>query len=56
MQGFDYVTEWRTFSNSWYRKWKSGYVEQGGFADNNGNVLVNVSFKVKFNYLNGQGF
>lgn len=60
MKGFDYVVEWKQFSDSngssWYRRWRSGYLEQGGFINNDGNTLLEVVFKSSFNYSIGQGF
>ena len=60
MNGFDYVVEFKQFSDyngsSWYRKWRSGYLEQGGFINNNGRTLLEIVFKVPFNYSIGQGF
>ena len=28
----DYIIDYGNNSNSWYRKWKSGWIEQGGIA------------------------
>lgn len=42
----DYVVEWQlpTAENnySWYRKYKSGWVEQGGIAAGNGTVTLQI--------------
>ena len=43
----DYVTEtWRS-GDSWYRKWKSGWLEQGGFI-NYGTANFTLNFHTPF--------
>ena len=56
MNGFDYVVSWEKRENTWCKKWKSGYLEQGGFVDNNGGHLIDVEFISDFNYPLGQRF
>lgn len=51
--GIDYVVDWQkpTESNgyTWYRKYKSGWVEQGGQVDKSaGSTAVAVTFPVAF--------
>ncbi len=52
LRGFDYVVSWKYDASTqrWARKWKSGYLEQGGFADNNGTKLIDVAFIEEYNY------
>lgn len=44
------IKEWRSSDGlSWYRKWKSGWVEQGGYdGTNSGNNGHNVNLHVPF--------
>lgn len=58
MQGFDYVESFEMDSSQkkWYRKWKSGYLEQGGMIDNNGSQLITVSFMKEYKYPIGPSF
>ena len=58
MNGFDYVKEMRVLKNGtqWCKVWNSGYVEQGGFVENNGNNLIDVKFMTKYNYPSGVKF
>lgn len=44
----DYVTEYSApGANPWYRKYKSGWVEQGGFVDRQTTSVVTVNFPVE---------
>ena len=58
MLGFDYVVKWRrdATTGTWSRKWKSGYLEQGGIASNNGSNLIRVNFLDAYDYPAGQKF
>ena len=53
MNGFDYVTSWKTneAGTQWCKTWKSGYIEQGGFADNvPGQDFIDIAFMKPYNY------
>ena len=53
MNGFDYVTSWKTneVGTQWCKTWKSGYIEQGGFADNvPGQDFIDIAFMKPYNY------
>lgn len=58
MLGFDYVVKWRrdATTGTWSRKWKSGYLEQGGIASNSGSNLICVNFLDAYDYPAGQKF
>lgn len=56
MDGFDYVVDWKATSTQWYRQWRSGYLEQGGFVQNIGDRLLEVKFMKEYNYPIGQRF
>jgi hypothetical protein len=56
MQGFDYAVSFKRSGTSWCRVWRSGYVEQGGFVENDGNGMIKVSFLEPYNYPNGVMF
>lgn len=58
MSGFDYVREMRIAKTgkSWCKIWNSGYVEQGGYVDNNKKDLIRVNFIAKYNYPVGAKF
>ena len=56
MTGFDYAVSFKRTGQSWCRVWRSGYVEQGGFIDNNGQSLIEVILPEKYNYPNGMMF
>lgn len=58
MDGFDFVKAWKTNEDKtqWCRIWNSGYVEQGGFAENDGSGLIRVSFMASYNYPIGAKF
>ena len=44
----DYVVEsWNDGAGGWYRKYRSGWVEQGGIVPDGGNVAVTVNFWVE---------
>lgn len=50
LDGADYVTEWQTptaeNNYTWYRKYKSGWVEQGGYLPKSTTVNVVITFLV----------
>jgi len=56
MTGFDYAVSFKRTGSSWCRVWRSGYVEQGGFVDNNGSSLIEVQLPEEYNYPNGAAF
>ena len=56
MQGFDYAVSFKHSGTSWCRVWRSGYVEQGGFVENDGSGMIKVSFLEPYNYPNGVMF
>ena len=59
MKGFDFVRRWKMSADgsSWCKIWNSGYVEQGGFADNiPGEALLTVDFMTTYNYPLGASF
>ena len=59
MHGFDYVVRQKMAvdGSSWCRIWKSGYIEQGGFANNiPGQAFIPVSFMTTYNYPVGPSF
>lgn len=49
ISAYDYVIEWRDIgsTNAWYRKYKSGWVEQGGYASGSGTVAITLPVKMK---------
>lgn len=48
LKGYDYVVDWQvpTASNTWYRKYKSGWVEQGGYVSGSGSATVTLPVKM----------
>lgn len=56
LRGFDCTISSDVSINSGIRIWKSGYVEQWGYAANDGSQLIKVNFKKPYNYQPGSGF
>lgn len=46
LEDIDYVIESGSNSVGWYRKWKSGWVEQGGYINNLGTATVSITLPV----------
>ena len=45
---YDFVVEWQNIGtgNRWYRKYKSGWVEQGGYVSGSGSATVTLPVKM----------
>ena len=49
----DYIVEYSSDNTSWYRKWKSGWIEQGGRVESrSGYGYQYVSFVIPFSSTN----
>ncbi len=59
LNGADYVTEWQTptaeNNYTWYRKYKSGWVEQGGYVAGTGSteIQLHVALTTLVSFLRG---
>ena len=56
LRGFDCAISVVLNTTCSMRQWKSGYLEQWGYAANNKNALIQVTFKKPYNYSYGSYF
>ncbi len=56
LNGFDCAISTTTAVDCSMRLWKSGYLEQWGYAENTGDQTIRVQFKCPYNYALGNDF